>query len=125
MPEAQAVVGHGAGLARDVCQTSAVAIVSLVEGKQAEQIGGGAARGDGAVVVPMDGSRVVGQGGGSGMAAINQPGEDVLMGQDTGQFEVGIGDGAAGIGGRNEVAADCGRQWSAPEGGVVCHAWGG
>ena len=84
MPESGAVVGHGVGDAGDVVELGEIAVVTLMEGKETEEVSRGAVCGNGAPAVPMDGGGVVGEGRGGGVATISQKGEDVLMGEGAG-----------------------------------------
>ena len=98
-----------------------IAVVTLMEGEEAEEVGCRAVCGNGAPAVPMDDGGIVREGRGRGVATISQKGEDVLMGKGAGQFEVGVGNGAVRLAVGDEEAADVGGKGGAPEGwGVGC-----
>ena len=67
--------------------------------------------------MPMDGGGVIGESGGGEVAAWKEVREDILVGQGSRELQLGVGDGAGGVGGRDKAAADLGGKRGAPEDG--------
>jgi hypothetical protein len=61
LPEAGGVVGHNVGGARDIIGLGQVAVMPLVEARDAEEVGGGTIGGGTATLLPTDGRDIVAQ----------------------------------------------------------------
>jgi hypothetical protein len=87
-----------------------VAVVALMERKEAEEVGSRAVVGDGAFLDPGNSRSVVAEGSKSALTAVRNLCENVLVAEDAGELQVGIGKGAAGMGKAHEVVLDVARK---------------
>jgi hypothetical protein len=92
MPQTLAVVGHLVYHSGDVRDLGVVSVKTLVQGRQSEQIRRCFQRGSGAFAAPKHDRSVVTKGGGGGFPNVEVLGEDVLVGDITSKFQVGVRD---------------------------------
>jgi hypothetical protein len=92
MLEARRVVCHLVGVATDVRDLVAVAMVPLMEAGGPAQVGSRAVRCDSPLVVARDGRSVVGQGGDRSFSQVVGLTGDVAARQDGGLFQVAVGE---------------------------------
>jgi hypothetical protein len=92
MPQTRAVVGHFVHHSGDVRYLGVVSVKTLVQGRQPEQIRRCLQRRRGAFATPKHGGCVVTKGGGGGFPNVKVLGKDILVGDDTSQFQVGVRD---------------------------------
>jgi hypothetical protein len=71
----------------------------------------------------MNGAAVIGKGVCGLVAAVDQGGEYVLMGDDSREFEIRVGHGTRAVGGGDELAAHLRGEGGAPKGGWVWRPW--
>jgi hypothetical protein len=91
-----------------------VAVVALMERKEAQEVGSRAVVGDGALLDPSNSGSVVAEGSKGALTAVSEFSKDVLMAEDAGEFQVGVGKRAVGMGKAHEVGLDVGRKGLTP-----------
>ncbi len=121
MPQVGAIVGHFVYHSGDVRDLGVVSLKTLVQGRP-EQIRRCLERRCGPFATPKHGGCVVTKGGGSRFADVKRLGENILMRNDSSQFQVGVRDGPSRVRERNEFALNCQREWLAPKDGSML--WG-
>ena len=87
----------------------------LVEGGEAQEVGAWAVVGDGPPTVPRDGRDVIAHGMRGRVAAGSIGGNDILVEDGSGQFQIGVRDGAGGVGIGDEQRLDVGRPLRPPQ----------
>jgi hypothetical protein len=95
--EARRIVGHLVGVATDVRDLVAVAVVPLMEAGGPAQVGSRAVGCDGPFMVARDGRSVVGQSGDGSFSQVVDVTGDVTARQDGGLFEVAVGEVASHV----------------------------
>ena len=92
-----------------------IAEVALVNAVEAQEIGCGSSCGGGVFVVPHDCRNVVTQWGDRAPMTIHRLGNDVLLGNEPGQFQIGVGDGPMRVGKGHKSRLDLGGELGAPQ----------
>jgi hypothetical protein len=92
--QAGSVVGHGIPGSRDVILDGQVAMMALMDGLHAKEIGGGRRSGDGAFVVPEEGDEVVGVGFDGPSADVKALDSRLMLEEAPGELKIRIGHGA-------------------------------
>jgi hypothetical protein len=117
MPEAGRVVGHRIQNARDMGDLRQVAVVAPVEGKQTQKVRRRAIGRDRGAPDPGNSRRVVTKGCQGKLAAVGDVCQDILVTQNSREFEVRIGDGPIGVAEGDERGLDvCGERLAPQEG---------
>ena len=106
VPQPRGVVGHCVNDARDVGNFCEVTVMALMERKEAKQVGGGAVVRHGAFLDPGDGRRVVAKRCEGAFTAVGADCDDVLVTEHAGQFQIGVGDSAVGVGEADQRVLD-------------------
>ena len=97
VPQAGAVVSHDVGRSRDVVMLGQVAMMPLVEGCQAQEVGSRTSGGGGSFAVPVQSRCVVCEVVDGLLPDVSHLGKDIQLGNGACQLEVTVGDGARGI----------------------------
>jgi hypothetical protein len=114
VPQTGCIVSHGIDDTRDVGDFREISVVVPMEGKEAQEVCRTAVVGDGATLDPGYGRGVVAERSKGKLAAVSDVGEDILMAEDAGEFQVGVVDGAAGIREGHKVGLNGGRKRLTP-----------
>jgi hypothetical protein len=113
--EAGGIIRHAIGRAGNVVINGEVAMMALVHTVNAEEIRGGSVGGDGAFDATDEGGVVVVEKRHGSVLDGVMGDEDVLMGNNTREFEIGVGDRAVGVVNGNQAAANVGGKRCAPD----------
>ena len=76
--------------------------MALVEGKEAEEVGSRASHGGAPFVLPSQGGSIVSGGEDAGGRGQGQGRGNIKLSNGARKFKVGVGEGAAGVGGRDD-----------------------
>lgn len=106
MPKAGAVIGHGVGRTGNVVILGKVTMMTLVESTEATQMGRDVNAGNGAFCHAAESGGVVTERGDGALTNIPMLGNDVLVSNHAGLFQIAVGDGASGIVGGNQKPLD-------------------
>ena len=90
MPEARAIISHCVGETRNVREPWMVAVETLVQGLEAEKVGGGFGSSSAALALPSNCWCIVGHGQDGSLANILVVAYNVELGNGTRQLEVGV-----------------------------------
>ena len=115
------IIRHGIGRAGNMVIAKAVAVVPLVKAGQTKKVGSGVTGGDGTAGGTTNGRGVVIEDREGAFASINRLGQNILVGDNAGEFEITIGEGTTGIVIRNKVGLDMRRERGPPKesGGAI------
>ena len=86
--EARGVVSHGIGLPGDVVMPGDIAVKSLVDAKEAEEMGWRFGGGGTALALPKEGGQVVSVAENSALTDVKVLGQDIQMDEPSRQFKV-------------------------------------
>ncbi len=128
--QARGIIRHDVEVSWEVVGEVTVAVLALVAAGEVAEEGGCAVAGDRALVDTGDGRGVVRQVDERGVPGVMGGTHEVDLGQETGLFEVAVGDGAARVVEGNKAALHVGGEWGPPDVGVAvgvevdaAHAW--
>ena len=105
----------GVGGAREVVIARHVAVVALVNTKQAEKMGRHLPGGGAAFALPEEGVEVVGFTDDGTLSDVETLGDGFQVQEGTRQFEIRVGDGTVWVGGSDKLVDDIGGPAKAPE----------
>lgn len=115
MPQAGAIIGHDIGGSRNVAGFRNVTVVALVNAVKPEQVCCGSRSGSGMFVVPRYAGDVVPKGEHCSAMTVDELGENVLLGQQSCQFQVRVGNVAVWIVKRYQTSCDVRGEWCSPQ----------
>lgn len=115
VPEAGGLIGQDVERAGEVAVLADVAMVALVEGLEAKEVGGGAGGGGRSFGLPGPGSSVVGVAVKEALADVKQVCRDVGLDDGGSKFEVGVGGRPGGVAEGDEITDNIGRERCTPD----------
>ena len=118
MPQAGAVISHDISWPRNVTRLGDIAVVTLVNAVESEQICCRPCGGGGVFVMPDHHGDVVTQGHNGSTTQVDCLGNDVLLGKEAGKFQVGVGDVSLRIVRGDQSGLNVGRERCPPQHGL-------